>query len=41
MIASDITFFFNSKCFIRKLEFDRIDSPENLRLERKFTLQIK
>ena len=31
MIASDIVFF-NAKCFIRKLEFDRIDSPEKLRL---------
>ena len=33
MIASDIVFF-NAKCFIRKLEFDRIDSPEKLRLAR-------
>ena len=40
MIASDIVFFFNSKCFLRKFEFDRIDSPENLRLEIKFNLQI-
>ena len=31
MIASDIVFF-NAKCFTRKLEFDRIDSPEKLRL---------
>ena len=37
MIASDIVFF-NSKW---KLEFDRIDSPEKLRLEIKFNLQIK
>ena len=40
MTASDIVFF-NSKCFIRKLGFDRIDSPEKLRLEIKFKLQIK
>jgi len=40
MITSDVVFF-NSKCLIRKLEFDRIDSPEKLRLEIKFKLQIK
>ena len=32
MIASDLVFF-NSKCLIRKLEFDHIDSPRKLRLE--------
>jgi len=32
MIASDLVFF-NSKCLIRKFEFDHIDSPQKLRLE--------